>query len=308
MTSTARPRESLTRVRLWPTAAGTFYLVITLTITLGGINYNSALACGLGYLLAALALVSAVHAWRNLAELELRGIWAEPVFAGEPLQFRLSFDHAGPERIALRLDPIPQRGRHKRRIAGTGAPFNLPAGGGVAEILVPTTTRGWKRCPRLRLESIFPLGLFRSAVEIDADANGLVYPAPDGQLPLPAPHGPDATGQHAAGPGTDDFAGLRDYHPGDPPRAIAWRTFAQSDRLAVKRFVSGAADHLTLHWDHVARLPAIEAGLSQLCRWLLEAERLQLAIGLDLPGVRLAPERGSAQMSACLRALAEFGA
>jgi uncharacterized protein (DUF58 family) len=308
VTGAARTREPLTRVRLRPTSAGLFYLVITATITLGGINYNSALACAFGYLLATLALVSAVHAWRNLAGLALRGVWAEPVFAGEPLQFRLSFDAAGPERIALRLDLQPQRGRRARPNALGGTPFNLPSDGGIAEVSVPTSTRGRKRCPRLRLGSIFPLGLFQVTVEIDAAATGLVYPAPDGQLPLPVPQGPDANGHRAAGPGADDFAGLRDYHPGDPPRAISWRTFAQSDRLAVKRFVSGAADQLTLRWDQVAPLPAIETGLSQLCRWLLEAERLQIAVGLELPGVRLAPERGPAQLSACLRALAEFGA
>ncbi|MCC6202536.1 MAG: DUF58 domain-containing protein [Gammaproteobacteria bacterium] len=296
------------RVRLRPTAAGAFHLVITLTITLGGINYNSALACGLGSLLGALALVSAVHAWRNLHGVALRGAWAEPVFAGEPLCFHLAFPSVGPARHALSLDLAPQRGWHRGCTLTDASTFDLPHQGGTATFTLPTTTRGRKRCPCLRLGSIHPLGLFQASVAIAPEAIGLVYPAPDGSWPLPLPQGQESAALRGGGPGTDDFAGLRDYHPGDPPRAIAWRTLAHGDRLAVKRFVAGAADSLTLRWDHVARLPAIEQGLSQLCRWLLQAERLNLAVGLDLPGIRIAPGRGVPHLAACLRALAEFDA
>lgn len=299
-------------IRLKPTAAGVFFAAITFTIVLGGINYNSALACGLGYLLGALALVSLVHARRNLAGIELTGAFAEPVFAGEPLLFQIRFaNRAGPERIALRLELAPRRRRRGTRATAPleGALFELPQGGGTSAALpLPTTVRGPLRCPKLRLRSTFPLGLFAAYVDLEPAATGLVYPPPEGTLPLPEGLAGEAPGTRQAGPGIDDFAGLRDYHPGDPPRAIAWKTLAHGERLAVKRFVADAAEGVLLHWDQVANLPAIETRLRQLCRWLLDAERRDLATGLVIPGTRIAPDRGPEHLAACLRALAEFGA
>ena len=47
-----------------------------------------------------------------------------------------------------------------------------------------------------------------------------------------------------------------------------------------------------------------EARLSQLTRWVLEAEGKHLSYGLRLPGTRIAPSRGATHQHACLKALA----
>ena len=106
--------------------------------------------------------------------------------------------------------------------------------------------------------------------------------------------------------GDDDFAGFRSYQPGDPIHAIAWKNLARADVLLVKRFTSGASERLILTWQHSARLTDPEARLSQLAAWILEAQRLGLHYGLDLPGTHIPPATGAHHRHECLKALALF--
>ena len=61
-----------------------------------------------------------------------------------------------------------------------------------------------------------------------------------------------------------------------------------------------------LDYDALAGVGDVERRLSQLSRWVIDAERENCLYGLRLPGVELAPSRGSAQFDRCLEALALF--
>jgi len=50
----------------------------------------------------------------------------------------------------------------------------------------------------------------------------------------------------------------------------------------------------------------VETRLSQLCRWVLDAEQAGQRYGLRLPGTTLTPDHGPAHQQACLAALAAF--
>ena len=50
-----------------------------------------------------------------------------------------------------------------------------------------------------------------------------------------------------------------------------------------------------------------ESRLSQLARWVVDAEAHGERYGLVLPGLRLAPDRGPEHRHRCLAALAVFG-
>ncbi|NIO12862.1 MAG: hypothetical protein GTN86_13155, partial [Xanthomonadales bacterium] len=52
--------------------------------------------------------------------------------------------------------------------------------------------------------------------------------------------------------------------------------------------------------------PRLEARLSQLSRWVVDAHAAGIRYGLDIPGKRLAPDDGEAHRHACLRALALY--
>jgi uncharacterized protein (DUF58 family) len=71
----------------------------------------------------------------------------------------------------------------------------------------------------------------------------------------------------------------------------------------VKQFQETMDREFWLDWDELAELD-VEARLSQLARWVLEAEGRHLSYGLRLPGTRIAPSRGPTHQHACLKALA----
>ena len=109
------------------------------------------------------------------------------------------------------------------------------------------------------------------------------------------------------GAGEDDFAGLKDYHPGDPPRHIAWKAYARAGELLIKEF-SGDAEAMPLFDLADAPGADLEARLSVLARWIVDAHARGQTFGLRLPGEEIPPEPGDAQRRRCLAAIARFDA
>ena len=131
----------------------------------------------------------------------------------------------------------------------------MAAGAGSrAGAATPPAARGWLRAPRVRLSTRFPLGLFRAWSYWQPDCRVLVYPFPEQDAPPLPMAGAAAVPTAAAAPGSDDFAGVRSYQPGDPLRQLAWRQIARLDpelggQLVTKHFEGGAADELVLDFD-----------------------------------------------------------
>jgi uncharacterized protein (DUF58 family) len=130
-----------------------------------------------------------------------------------------------------------------------------------------------------------------------------VYPRLPPPVGEPRPAG-GSGGRLAGGrPGLDEFAGLRNYQRGDTPRSIHWKSFPKLRQPMVKQFQETMDREYWLDWDELPELDP-EQRLSQLARWVLDAEARQLSYGLRLPGERLAPSRGASHQHACLKALA----
>jgi len=129
-----------------------------------------------------------------------------------------------------------------------------------------------------------------------------VTPAP------PPPPGAISRGhRRTAALGDDDFSGLRDFHAGDPPRHVAWKTYARSGELKSKRFSGEAA---SLAWLELRDAPGrdLEERLSVLCRWILDAEKQGRHYGVRLGAETIEPSRGEAHRRRCLDALALYRA
>ena len=100
---------------------------------------------------------------------------------------------------------------------------------------------------------------------------------------------------------------LRAYHAGDAPKLIAWKALAREQGLLTKEFSAMASSELWLDWDE-ARAPDVEARLSVLSHWVIQAERFGQSYGLRLPGLAIPPGRGEIHRTRCLEALALFDA
>lgn len=284
-------------VYIIPTRRGLAFAGVLVLMLLGDINYILSLGYVLTFLLAAMALMSMLHAVRNMLKLEVRAGRVDPVFAGDPAEFRFHLHNPG---------DLARYGLHLRDDAGNSAEFDLPPGQ-TAEVglAVPAKRRGWLVPGRLTLYTEFPLGLFYAWSYIHFDMRALVYPKPAEPIPLPAGAAPAGTGAVSAA-GDEDFSGLRSYAPGDTPQRIAWKALAREQGLQVKYFSALQGNELWLDWL-LAPSADPEQKLAIMVRWILDAEAQGLVYGLRLPGADLPPNRGLAHRDECMRAVALFG-
>jgi uncharacterized protein (DUF58 family) len=159
---------------------------------------------------------------------------------------------------------------------------------------------------RFEIATRFPYGLFRAWVVLHPGRRCLVYPRPADTAPPPPP-APGSGSTGVARRGDDDFAGLKDYHPGDPPRHIAWKAYAKGGELLVKEF-SGAVETVPIFDFEQAPGTDLETRLSVMARWITDAQARGETFGLRLPGLEIPPQPGMQQRRRCLAALAEFQA
>ena len=169
-----------------------------------------------------------------------------------------------------------------------------------------TTRRGVLPLGRCTVSTRYPLGLFRAWAFIELPLACSVYPRPGpARVPPQSPaYKPQQSGDK--GRGVDDFVGFRPWRPGDSPRHVFWKAAARDQPLLVKQFGGDRADEVWLDW---AALPDMgtEARLSQLCRWIIDAQRNHQPFGLRLPGCEIAIDSGAPHRQRCLEALARFG-
>jgi uncharacterized protein (DUF58 family) len=289
------------RVYIVPTRYGYGFAVLLLVMLLGAMNYSNSMAFALTFLLAGIGLLAMHDTHGNLVNLTVAAGVAEPVHVGEPARY------------ALRIDNPSRSGRYAIAAAWQDATVegrvDVAAGDSGSTVLsLPTTRRGWLPAPRFSVETEFPLGLFHAWTWVELDLACLVYPAPAAPGLAPPAGGGGDGGRHGARPGPEEFAGLRSYQPGDPLRAIDWKSLARQPPAAaapqVKQFVDPEADPLWLDWQALPVNWDLERRLSQLTRWVLDADAAGRAVGLRLPGVALEPALGDRHRHACLRALA----
>lgn len=257
------------RVYIFATASGATFGAMLLVILLGAINYDNALGYLLAFLMFGLVMVAMLHTYRNLNGLVYRGARALPVYAGEDAVFECQFENLSAlPRLALDVGPWPSgldkearrfMQRYQRSVD------MAPASSVNLTVHRLTEKRGWLSLGRLRVRSVYPLGILRAWAYFAGEAQCLVYPAPRGTLPLPYALTTASGHAEVHGNGSDEFAGLRPYAAGDPVRAIAWKTLAQEREVMVKRFHGQGAARVQLSWSAVTKVAGTEARLSQLC-------------------------------------------
>jgi len=284
------------RVYILPTRLGLAYAAMLFAMLLGGLNYGNNLALALTFLLAAAGWVAMHECHRNLVGVTVAPAGTRPPFAGDQAEFAFNLA-AG----SARPDLVVASGEDRARA------LTVPARGtATASVRVPTARRGRVQLARLRIESSFPLGLFTAWTWIHPELDCLVYPRPAPRdRRAPPPQTEPGVARDGRARGEEDFAALRGFRPGDPPRRIAWKAYARGGELVVKQFVGAAHAPVTFDW---ASTPGgdVESRVARLARWIVDAEERGDRYALLLPGERVPPGAGIAQRNACLAKLATF--
>ncbi|MGI9277125.1 MAG: DUF58 domain-containing protein [Endozoicomonas sp.] len=290
------PRVTLDQRRIFimPTRPGYAWLFLALIVFLLAVNYRNSLAFGLSFFMISLFMLSILHTWRNLAGLTLVAREAEQGHAGQNLH------------ITLEL----KAGVRPRRVVSLGWPdhetvivsFNRNR---EQELLVRPEQRGWLSPGRLKVESIYPLGLCRTWSWVALDVKALVYPRPDFSSPLPSATGGGEETMASSAAGHDDFAGFKRHQDTDLPTHVDWKGYARSGEMNTKVFESPVGDEVILK---LADTPGqnLEEKLSVLTGWCLVCERNRQPYGFVIPGTDLAPALGTQHLEKCLEALALF--
>ncbi len=170
--------------------------------------------------------------------------------------------------------------------------------------------RGRHQLTGFRLSTKFPFGLIQKSRDV-ADAHELlIYPAlvnvPEAVLRgFPATHG---LGRHKLRSRSGEFAGLRDFRPGDDPRDIHWRTTARRGVPLVRESEDDEGLDATLLFDNrlgegVGR-EAFEEAVSLAASVATVLLQRGYRVGFGARATEIPPDGGAAQRSRILGFLA----
>ncbi len=282
------------RIFILPTRRGFGLLLLIVILLLIAFVYNNNLAYLLTFLLASVFFITILHTFKSLAGLVVQAGQSKAVFAGEAAGFDIHIHNPNAiERPHLQIKLLKPQS------------FTLKADSKITQTLYELAEkRGWHSVGTVTVFSTYPLGLFYAWSPLRFNLKALVYPKPSPEE-LAFPETPSADAELGVNhKGADDFYGLQEYQAGDAIKHIHWKAFAKGQGLFSKQY-SGAATsaEVWLDYDYTAGHNT-EERLSQLCRWVIDAERADIRYGLVLPTLKLLPDRGSAHYRHCLEALA----
>lgn len=285
------------RIYILPTPTGWVFFLLVFAMFLAGMNYGNGLALLLTFWLASFALVAMIQTQRGLAGLTVLRAHAEPAFAGGEVAMKLQLESrlAGADLLFSAEGTTP-----------ASAPSSGAAGVEASGITLKFSVkrRGPWQAPVLRLSTTAPYGLFRTWAWLALDVRSLVYPKPEGNLPLPEVAGSD-TGERQIAGSLDELSGLRPFRDGDSPRQVAWKAYARGAPLLVREYHGQSAARREFDFDALPGL-GLEAKLSQLALWVVAAATQKQYWSLRLPGAGELSGAGNEHLHACLARLALF--
>ena len=285
----------------YPTAGFGALLFVLGAMWYAASSQNSAAIYLLLFLLASLFLVSIPNTLANLAGVTLRVESAKPTFEGDDVFFPVEIMNTS-RAIRYGIEVfLPAAGKTRERVDC------IPRKSAARLTLrFPAHHRGEYKIEKLDLTSCYPLGFVRASKTFVSNQSYLVYPKPAGNSQLPTNHSRlvNNTVQQGVGQG-DDFAGVRDYVPGESQRHIDWKAVARGRPLMTKEFAAENKGAVCLDFSEL-HLVDMEEKLSQLTLWVIEAERARQPYGLRLPGIEISPALGQMHFHCCLRALSLF--
>ena len=287
------------RIYILPTKQGILFGLMIMVMGITSINYKLSLGFGVVFLLAGLGWTSMFHTFGNLHRIVLIPGRVEPVFAGELAPISLTMKNPNKsQRYSIRLS-APQFVKQ--------ALIDLtPKSERTLRFALRTTNRGWLAMPKMTVDTLFPIGIWRAWSRWQPALKVLVYPQPEASgiaLPEATSAGFESMGR---GSGNDDIAALRPWREGDSPRIMAWKAMARSttDQMLSKEFDGGVSGELQLDWSATPNNLGIEGRISRLTRWVLDAESAGMKYALSLPTIQLPADSGAAHQAQCLTELA----
>ena len=298
-------------VYILPTRAGWMMVATLLVLLVASINYQ----LNLGYLLTFL-IGGSVLVGMHISHATLRGLTMNLVATKD--QFTpaaASFD--------IVLSNTSKKVRHGIGLSVLNLAHwtwtDVPAqGSSTLQVTGLPLPRGKHALPTLTAETRFPMGAFRVWTVWRPAAQVWVYPAMETPAP-PLPAGEPRSGEARLSPmqATGEYDGVRAYRRGDPLKLVVWKKAAKTwtdsgdhDPSQTVNLISRDMQHTQAQelWLDFSRTgcQGLEAALSRLCAWVVQADQQGLVFGLRLPKLEIALASGEAHRKHCLQTLATY--
>ncbi len=282
------PRVALTK-------AGWGFLLLIAGELLMALNFNNNPLFAMCFLSVALLFPTYWQTAKNIRQIFFQQWAVDRVFVGDTIEYRLELrEQGGFQHEALSAEAA---------IDGDSTMMTLkPEQSDNLVINTVAVARGCTQEILVKLVSKCPLGLFRASIHLPSLPAIVIYPAARGQQALPESN-KECSDVNVA---EDSLSGLRTYREGDRINRIAWKASARSVNLMSHEY-DGADElsALSLDWQYL-NCNAVEEKLSQLCAWVLEADRQGLEYSFRLPGVTYDIGSGVDHRDKCLQALALY--
>ena len=290
------------------TSEGTRFLLFTFGIGLAAINTGNNLFYLLLAMMLSLIVISGLLSEHCLRRLEFRRHVPDLIMANEPTTLTLSVTNRNRHlpSFSLRLSDVVEGQDVDRGLAIHLLP---PQSSVLLTYPLLATTRGWIRFEGIRVQTLFPFGLFLKKGLYSTEAHLLVSP-PIKPLTLRFVDELVTEGQGESLPRRGDGSqlyNLRFYQPGDDSRAIHWMTTARTSQLTVRETESEDQRRITVVLSIVAPEEceslferSVTFVASLLWQLTERAYPVRLIVGTEDSGLGL----GSAHLLAMLRLLA----
>jgi uncharacterized protein (DUF58 family) len=287
------------RIYILPSHAGLLMAGAVAAMLVASINYQLSLGFLFTFLIGSIAIVAMHRTHDTLMGLQIQCLDTRPAHAGGKVVFilRLTNPHKH-VRGGLRIQFDEALKAQREVWLGPNEQFDL-------QLEIPAPQRGWFACPRLKISTVYPFGIWHSWSYFWPAEKALVYPALVKEAAPPSGHG---QGQGAARPGSaqEAFSHVAPYQDGQDTRMMYWRGFARGV-LAIRQHEGESGQEHVYRMDTLPAHLHIEERLARLATALVRADLGGDRFGLVLGQENAVVDRGAAHRHTCLARLATFG-
>lgn len=267
---------------------GLFFLLLFL-----GAALNRPLLQLIGFMIAIPYLSAMVQSNGNVKDLKIRVLEGPLAAAGTTVEARVILEHHGKNMcrkvwIGLRGSPRSQQRMVDRIDPGNPIEIRIPLG---------TFKRGIHPLHDLSVTSNYPLGMFHTWKRFKSGVTAWIHPSPSGALPW----------RQRSSLTDDSRLEYREHRPAnlaDSSARIDWKRLARDQKRLIRVYDSDPEPKVVLRWNEVRHLP-VEDALSQMTRWLIDAERAGFDATVEAPFTQ-GPVTANT-MKTHLKALAGYG-
>jgi len=284
-----------------PTKIGWYYTLILLALFAIAVKFDNQPAFIMLFLLISVSLIAMLYTHNNVINLSISQLPSKNIYCGESASFPvLVKNDSDKHRYALWL---MAGGFHKLVNLKPYEEKNI-------ELKQPSIQRGYLECSPISLTSQFPIGLFFCwSKRLQPTQRCLVYPQAIDLTPIPEDNSEDGKQEQKNSIKLDsgDYAGMKTYQQGDRIRDIHWPSLAKTQKLITIQHESKSNSSVNLSWFSLPNTMNTEDKLSQLCFWLLDAEKRNTQYQLEMPSHTIEFNRGPTHLHQCLSVLALWG-